>query len=33
MSFVAILVIDFFLAMFLSNLYEQLWGGIGPKFL
>ena len=25
-SFVVILVLDFFLAMFLNNLYDQLWG-------
>jgi len=30
-SFVAILVIDFFLAMFLNTLYEQLWGSAVSK--
>jgi len=30
-SFVVILVIDFFLAMFLNSLYDQLWGGAVPK--
>jgi phospholipid/cholesterol/gamma-HCH transport system permease protein len=30
-SFVVILVIDFFLAMFLNQLYEQWWGGAAPK--
>ena len=27
-SFVAILVLDFFLAMFLNTLYEQIWGNV-----
>jgi phospholipid/cholesterol/gamma-HCH transport system permease protein len=32
-SFVVILIIDFFLAMFLNNLYDQLWGGTAAKLL
>jgi phospholipid/cholesterol/gamma-HCH transport system permease protein len=32
-SFIAILVLDFFLAMFLNNLYGYLWPSAGPKLL
>jgi phospholipid/cholesterol/gamma-HCH transport system permease protein len=32
-SFIAILVLDFFLAMFLNNLYSYLWPSAGPKLL
>jgi phospholipid/cholesterol/gamma-HCH transport system permease protein len=31
-SFVAILVLDFFLAMFLNTLYDELWGGAPTQF-
>jgi phospholipid/cholesterol/gamma-HCH transport system permease protein len=31
-SFIAILVLDFFLALFLGNLYEYLWPVAGTKF-
>ena len=30
-SFVVILVIDFFLAMFLNSLYDKLWGDTAAK--
>jgi phospholipid/cholesterol/gamma-HCH transport system permease protein len=30
-SFVAILVLDFFLAMFLNTLYEQIWGNVAQQ--
>jgi phospholipid/cholesterol/gamma-HCH transport system permease protein len=30
-SFIAILVVDFFLAMFLNTLYDQLWRSPGAK--
>jgi phospholipid/cholesterol/gamma-HCH transport system permease protein len=32
-SFVAILVIDFFLAMLLNTLYEQIWGSVVQSFI
>jgi phospholipid/cholesterol/gamma-HCH transport system permease protein len=32
-SFIAILALDFFLAMFLNNLYERLWPWAVPKLL
>ena len=32
-SFIAILALDFFLAMFLNNLYERLWPAVGPKLM
>jgi phospholipid/cholesterol/gamma-HCH transport system permease protein len=31
-SFIAILILDFFLAMFLNSLYERLWPEAGPKW-
>jgi phospholipid/cholesterol/gamma-HCH transport system permease protein len=33
LSFMAILPLDFFLAMFLNTLYAYLWPGVGPKLL
>jgi phospholipid/cholesterol/gamma-HCH transport system permease protein len=33
LSFIAILPLDFFLAMFLNTLYSLLWPGGGPKLL
>ncbi len=33
LSFIAILPLDFFLAMFLNTLYECLWPGAGPKLM
>jgi phospholipid/cholesterol/gamma-HCH transport system permease protein len=33
LSFIAILVLDFFLAMFFNNLYEYLWPGQGGTLL
>jgi len=32
-SFIAILALDFFLALFLNNLYETIWGTPGPRLL
>jgi phospholipid/cholesterol/gamma-HCH transport system permease protein len=32
-SFITILILDFFLAMFFNNLYARLWPGAGPKLL
>ncbi|HEV3256163.1 MAG TPA: ABC transporter permease [Gemmataceae bacterium] len=32
-SFIAVLTLDFFLAMFLNTLYEFLWPGCGPKLI
>ena len=32
-SFIVILALDFFLAMFLNNLYDYLWPAAGAKFL
>jgi phospholipid/cholesterol/gamma-HCH transport system permease protein len=32
-SFIAVLALDFFLAMFLNTLYEFLWPGAGPKLI
>jgi phospholipid/cholesterol/gamma-HCH transport system permease protein len=32
-SFIVILVLDFFLAMFLNSLYDQLWPSAGVKLL
>jgi phospholipid/cholesterol/gamma-HCH transport system permease protein len=32
-SFIAIFIIDFFLAMFLNSLYGYLWPGQGPKLI
>jgi phospholipid/cholesterol/gamma-HCH transport system permease protein len=32
-SFLAILVLDFFLAMFLNNLYDYLWPGGGARLI
>jgi phospholipid/cholesterol/gamma-HCH transport system permease protein len=32
-SFIAILALDFFLAMFLNDLYERLWPAAGAKLL
>jgi phospholipid/cholesterol/gamma-HCH transport system permease protein len=31
LSFMAILPLDFFLAMFLNTMYEFLWPGVGPR--
>jgi phospholipid/cholesterol/gamma-HCH transport system permease protein len=33
LSFIAILPLDFFLAMFLNTVYEYLWPGFGPRLL
>jgi phospholipid/cholesterol/gamma-HCH transport system permease protein len=33
LSFIAILPLDFFLAMFLNTLYAYLWPGFGPRLL
>jgi phospholipid/cholesterol/gamma-HCH transport system permease protein len=32
-SFVTILVLDFFLAMFFNNLHDRLWPSVGPKLM
>src|SRR5262245_55620458 len=32
-SFVTILILDFFLAMFFNNLYDQLWPSMGPRLI
>lgn len=32
-SFIAILVLDFFLALFLNNLYERIWPRVGSRLL
>jgi phospholipid/cholesterol/gamma-HCH transport system permease protein len=32
-SFIVILALDFFLAMFLNNLYDYIWPAAGAKFL
>ena len=32
-SFIAILILDFFLALFLNNLYDFLWPGAGPHMI
>jgi phospholipid/cholesterol/gamma-HCH transport system permease protein len=32
-SFIAVLVLDFFLGLFLNNLYEYLWPGSSPRLL
>jgi phospholipid/cholesterol/gamma-HCH transport system permease protein len=32
-SFVTILILDFFLAMFFNNLYDQLWPNMGPRLI
>jgi phospholipid/cholesterol/gamma-HCH transport system permease protein len=32
-SFIAILALDLFLAMFLNSLYERIWPNVGPKVL
>jgi phospholipid/cholesterol/gamma-HCH transport system permease protein len=32
-SFVTILVLDFFLAMFFNNLYDHLWPSAGPRLI
>jgi phospholipid/cholesterol/gamma-HCH transport system permease protein len=31
MSFITILILDFFLAMFFNTMYERLWPSAGPK--
>lgn len=33
LSFIAILVLDFFLAMFFNNLYDVLWPGQGLQLV
>jgi phospholipid/cholesterol/gamma-HCH transport system permease protein len=33
LSFIAILVLDFFLGLFLNNLYDYLWPSAGPRML
>jgi phospholipid/cholesterol/gamma-HCH transport system permease protein len=33
LSFIAILVLDFFLGLFLNNLYDYLWPSAGPHML
>jgi phospholipid/cholesterol/gamma-HCH transport system permease protein len=33
LSFIAILVLDFFLAMFFNNLYDYLWPGTGARLI
>ena len=33
LSFMAILILDFFLAMFFNNLYEYLWPGAGARLV
>ncbi len=32
-SFIAILALDFFIALFLNNLYDALWPSLGPRSL
>jgi phospholipid/cholesterol/gamma-HCH transport system permease protein len=32
-SFIAILIIDFFLALFLNDLYDRLWPSVGPHLM
>jgi phospholipid/cholesterol/gamma-HCH transport system permease protein len=33
LSFIAILVLDFFLGLFLNNLYDYLWPSAGPRMV